>query len=142
MCSPKLVAKKACEACGWGQIGEKRGVWIETEKMMKALAIAAIYAQSASAVPYGPVLDEPSPRRPDAKCESAGEEIVVCAKVDHPKNQRIDQRLDVAAPEGLPPAEVNFGDVKVGLRGEMGSVGGFTSPRVMLRVTIPFGRRK
>jgi len=110
--------------------------------MMKALAIAAIYAQGASAIPYGPVLHEASRRHPDAKCESTGEEIVVCAKVDHPTNQRLDQRLDVAAPEGLPPAEVNFGDVKVGLRGEVGSVGGFTSPQVMLRVTIPFGKRR
>ena len=110
---------------------------------MKALTIAAMYAQGLSAAPYGPILDESSRRDAEARCESATEgEIVVCAKVDHPTNQRLNQKPEVVEVEGLPRAEVKVGNAKVGLNAEQGNVGGFTSNRLMLGIKIPLGRRK
>lgn len=109
---------------------------------MKPLVIAAIYLQGMNATPYGPFLNEP-PRRPtESRCKSSGDEIVVCGRIDHPTNQRLRQSSTTVELEGLPRAEVELGDAKVGLSLDGGSVGGFTSNRMMLGIKVPLGRRK
>lgn len=109
---------------------------------MNAIAIALLYAQGMTATPYGPSVHEREESNTQEPCESVtNDEIVVCKKLDHPTNQRLSSEAQFSDIEGSTRAEVKIGSAKAGIRAEQGSVGGFTSNRLMMGIKIPLGRR-
>jgi len=76
-----------------------------------------------------------------AACSSEGDEsrgdIVVCANRGNHENTRIFESHDEE--EGPPQAEFGlFGNVRAKIHTERANVGGFTSNRAMVTVTVPF----
>lgn len=107
---------------------------------MKSLLLLGHLAQLVSApTPLSPeqVVQGEIPR----ECKPTEGEIVVCAKRDNDKDHRLKRLSGPPDPIGPPRAEIDVGKVKVGLRVEAGSVGGFSSPRIMVGITVPLGRK-
>lgn len=74
----------------------------------------------------------PRPCRPSAP----GEDIVVCARPGD--EYRLKALPPLAGGAALPKAEVGVGKAKVAAETEQGSVGGFPSNRIMLRLKRQF----
>lgn len=85
----------------------------------------------------GPVLDDPRLRVVKPRCAPAENgDVTVCARPQSDRLPRLPERYQEGA---LPKAEATvFGDAKVGIETEQGSVGGIPSNRAMVRLKIPF----
>ena len=102
--------------------------------------IAAFVFAQAVAGPYLPALPRP---RLDAPCPVAAEsgDVVVCGRNDD--HYRLHPLPEQAQRDGLPKAEVRIGNAKLAAEAEQATLaGGQQSPRMMVRLKMPFGGKK
>ncbi|WP_294191599.1 hypothetical protein [uncultured Sphingomonas sp.] len=101
------------------------------------MLIAALFLQAAVS---GPVLPKPRSVLPREcpKAEPGDTSIVVCARSQEEFRLRVTPERYSTDPQALPKAAIKIGDNTVSADTEQGSVGGFTSNRVMLRLKRPF----
>lgn len=102
------------------------------------MLIAALLATLQTTA--GPPAPVPERLRTARQCSSEPAEngdVVVCARSD--QEYRLKRLAEIPAGSAVPRARATLaGDVEGAADVEQGSVGGFSSNRIMLRLTMPF----